>query len=122
MMAFKKFLTLAVSVLACAGLLVAQEFRARLTGRVTDSSDAIVPGCIVRVINIETGQTVTLTTGGRGDYAVPLLRPGKYRVTAEAAGFNRFTRDELVLGVGQSATLDIRLNVGDVTQTVIVKD
>jgi hypothetical protein len=121
-MTCRKFLMFTASMLACTGLLVAQEFRAKLTGRVTDSSDASIPGCSVRVINIETDEALPVVTDARGDYTVTLLRPGKYRVTAEATGFKRFTRDGLVLAVGQSATLDIRLAVGDVSETVVVKD
>ena len=118
----RKFPVLAASVLACAGLLFAQEFRAKLTGRVTDSTDASIPGCSLSVVNIETNESFKVITDGRGDYTVPFLRPGKYRVTAEAKGFKRFTRDDLALDVGQSAALDIRLTVGDVTETVVVKD
>jgi hypothetical protein len=99
---------------------VAQEFRASITGRVTDSSEAVVAGATVGARNIETNVTTTATTDAVGNYNLLFLRPGSYVVTVEAAGFKRFTREGLQLNVGQSAAVDVRLEVGAVSEQVTI--
>jgi hypothetical protein len=101
-------------------LLSAQEFRATLTGRVTDSSDAAIPGVTVTVRNAATNEAFSTTTGAQGAYTIPLLRPGTYTLRVEVPGFKRFAREGLILNLGQAATADIKLEVGDVSETVTV--
>ncbi len=98
----------------------AQEFRATLTGRVVDPSGASVAGVPVVVRHAATNETSTGTTDAQGSYTVPFLRPGAIAVSVEAPGFKRFTQDGVTLRVGQTATLDITLEVGAVTDQVTV--
>jgi hypothetical protein len=106
--------------LLIAGPLLAQEFRATINGRISDTSDAAVPGATVLVKNVETNQVTSTTTDARGNYTASFLRPGEYTVTVEAAGFAKVTRSGLVLNVGQTATVDIALQVSAVVQEVTV--
>ncbi len=101
-------------------LLCAQEFRATLTGRVTDSSDAAMPGVTVTVRNNATNEISSAATGAQGAYTIPLLRPGTYTIRVEVAGFKKFSREGLILNMGQAATVDVKLEVGDVSETVTV--
>ena len=110
---------LLASLLFCGGL-AAQEFRATLTGRVLDSSGATVPNVNVAARNVETNEETTAITGSQGTYTIPLLRPGNYTLTAEAAGFKKYVREGLQLQVGQTAAVNISLEVGQVTESVNV--
>ncbi|MDQ3653314.1 MAG: carboxypeptidase regulatory-like domain-containing protein [Acidobacteriota bacterium] len=100
--------------------LSAQEFRATVNGRVMDAAGAAMPGVTVTARNTQSNQTATATTGGEGNYAIPFLQPGTYDITAEMSGFKRSTRSQQVLSVGQTATIDIQLEVGDIADTVTV--
>jgi hypothetical protein len=108
------------SLAICAGLVYGQEFRATLTGRVLDSTGAPVPNVKVRVTNIATRERREVTTDSHGDYVAPLLNPGDYSVIAEAEGFKTAIREGLELTVGQTATLDLKLEIGSVKNSVIV--
>ncbi|MPY91135.1 MAG: hypothetical protein GEU99_24880 [Luteitalea sp.] len=98
----------------------AQEFRATVTGRVTDQSAAAMPGVTIVVTNTETNETATAVTNAEGAYSLPFLRPSVYSLTAELDGFKRYTRESLQLQVGQTATVNISMEVGALTETVTV--
>ena len=98
----------------------AQEFRATVKGRVVDTSHAAFPGATVALQNVETNELVSATTNDGGHYTVPFLRPGAYRLTVEASGFEKYTRP-LRLEVGQTATIDVELRVGAVTEQITVE-
>lgn len=106
-------------MLLAAGV-AAQEFRATITGHVLDQSGAAVPNITVQVKNIDTNQISTAATDGQGNYTVPFLRPGNYSLIVEAPGFKKFTREGLTLNVGQTAGINITLELGAVTETVNV--
>jgi len=99
----------------------AQEFRATLSGRVTDPSGAAVPEAKVEVTSKATADTLTATTGNDGDYRIPFLNPGDYTVTVQKPGFQRAIREGINLQVAARATLDISLTLGETTQTVTVE-
>jgi hypothetical protein len=106
------------AVLLCAfsAALYGQEF----TGHVTDASGAVVPRAKITVKNLNTDvQNVTYTTDS-GDYTVPYLKPGKYSVTVETAGFATEQKTNIELQVGQTATIDFVLKIGAATETVNV--
>lgn len=102
------------------GLLPAQEFRATVSGIVTDPAGARVPGATVAVTNIETNEEIRTTTTATGAYTIPLIRPGKYTLSAEATGFKKHVREGLELQIGQNAGLNITLEVGQITESVNV--
>jgi hypothetical protein len=55
-----------------------------------------------------------------GNYQIPFLTPGSYRVTAELTGFKRFVRDNIEIRVGETVDLPIQMEIGQVTETVEV--
>ena len=95
----------------------AQEFRGSLTGKVTDSQGAVIPGATVSIKNIETNIVTTATTNEDGSYNFPLLQPGKYTLTVTQQGFNTAVRDSIEVRVADKLTLDVQLEVG-MTETV----
>ena len=97
-----------------------QEFRATITGRVTDSSGAAVPQARIEIRNTQTNEATQVLSGEQGAYSAPLLRPGAYSITVEAPGFRKYTREGLLLNVGQAVTVDIALELGTLTEQVTV--
>jgi hypothetical protein len=98
----------------------AQEFRATVTGHVVDASAAAMPRVSVQVVNLGTNETAVAVTNNQGIYSLPLLRPGTYRLSAEAAGFKKYVRDNVVLNVGDVMGIDIRMEVGEATESITV--
>src|SRR6266571_2227719 len=78
----------------------AQEFRATITGRVTDPSGAVIPKANVTVTNLDTGNKVNSTSNSAGEYTVPFLLPGTYSVTVTAVGFEKYVHDGITLQTG----------------------
>jgi hypothetical protein len=99
----------------------AQDASGRIIGVVTDPSGAVVPKVKITVTNAGTGVTNETTTGDDGNYQVPLLPVGSYRVSAEAAGFRKIVTDPQPLEINQALRIDIKLEVGAATETVMVE-
>jgi hypothetical protein len=93
---------------------------ANLSGHVFDSSGAAIPGAKVSVVNVATGFTREATTSSAGDYLIPALPAGQYRVTVEKQAFQSEVRT-ITLQIGQPGTLDITLSPGAVTQQIVVR-
>ena len=111
--------TLAV-VLAAAAALTAQDFRARLNGTVLDSSGASIPKAKVELTNVETGVAYKSETLESGDFTLPLLPPGTYTAAAEAAGFKRIVRENIVLRAGQAFAITLTLQPGQISEQITV--
>jgi Carboxypeptidase regulatory-like domain len=95
---------------------------ASITGTVTDSSGAAVPGATVTVKNVENGFTRRVTTDTGGRYDAASLPLGRYDVMAEKPGFNAENKTGLTLVVGEQAVVNLKMQVGEVRQVVTVKD
>lgn len=96
----------------------AQEFRAVVNGKVTDPDKAVIPGAVVMVTNLGTNEVVRVRTDTAGNYTVPFLNPGSYSITVEAIGFKKYTRSKQGLQVGQTATINIELELGAANETI----
>src|SRR2546428_9990410 len=82
---------------ASAWTLSAQQYYGTLTGTVTDSTGAVVPGAVITVTNLSKGTATSATTNEAGIYRVAALTPGSYRLEAQAPSFKRFTRGPLLV-------------------------
>jgi hypothetical protein len=80
----------------------------------------VIPGAKVEALNVATNVSVTAVTNEAGNYDIPYLLPGLYRLTAEAPGFKRTVRDGIELRVADRLVVDLRLEVGAVTESVEV--
>jgi hypothetical protein len=109
-----------LAALLTAPLSFGQESRGSIRGLVTDSSGAIVVGTRVQAINIATNAGASSVTNEHGNYEIPYLLPGMYRVVAEMAGFKKAIRDQVELRVNDRLTLDFALQIGDAAETVVV--
>src|ERR1035437_2442005 len=106
------------SVLA---LVIAQDIRSEFRGRVTDQTGLAVPGVTVRAKNIATGVVTSSTSNESGDYLIPFLVPGEYTLTASSFGFSTFVQERLQLRLSDQVTLNISLQLGAVTDQIVVK-
>ena len=115
-----KNVLLAIGLLAVMTTLAfGQSDTGRIAGTVTDASGAVIPGATVTITNLGTSHAVTVTTGGVGEYSVPTLPPGRYKVEVKAANFKTVTQD-VTLEVSQVLPLDFTLTAGSVNETVEV--
>lgn len=92
----------------------------QITGLVRDSSDAAVAGAMVYVANLETGLRRNLATSAEGYYTAPLLPRGSYTITVSVSGFKTSKSPTLTLEEGQILRFDVRLEIGQVTESVEV--
>jgi outer membrane receptor protein involved in Fe transport len=110
----------AFAVLLVAGGLHGQSTRGVLVGSVTDPSGGRVANAAVSVTDQATNSAVRTTTTQDGQYTVTNLEPGLYRVSVEAAGFKTAAVSGVTLNVNQTARVDVRLEVGELTTSVSV--
>lgn len=111
------FCLLAVSMIMTA-VVVAQDFRGQITGRVTEGSGASVANAKVTVKNTATGVAVNAVTDANGDYQALYLIPGRYSVELEATGFKKVVRNNIEIRVGDKVVLDLALEVGALQEVV----
>ncbi len=105
----------------CAASAVAQTATGSLDGTVTDPNGSVVPGVIVNAKNDDTGQELQTVTTDAGLYVFPALQVGHYSISAEKPGFKKIVRSGIEIRVALRQTLDLRLEVGEVQQTVEVR-
>ena len=94
--------------------------QATLSGIISDPSGAVVPDTAIRVTNNATQVTRTAVTNATGYYLVLNLTPGTYSIVAQKEGFKTATQTGITLQVAQSATVDLRLELGQTSQEVTV--
>jgi len=105
-------------------LLVCSNAWAQTTGSVlgvvSDQNGAVVPSATVRATNIDTGFTSSAISTSEGSYLIPLLPVGNYSISVEASGFKTFKQSGVLVPVAQNIRVDVKLEVGQVAQTVTV--
>lgn len=113
---------LLLAFLAQPGQVEAQVTGATLSGVIRDPSSAVVAGATVTIKNTATGEVHKVTTNADGLYSAPNLLPGPYQVEVRAAGFRTVLQKGLKLTVGAQQSLNLTLQVGSNTQTIVVTD
>jgi len=98
-----------------------QTYTATVTGTVSDSQGAAVPGVKVVATNQGTKLEYTAQTGDAGVYTIPFLPIGVYVLTVESSGFKKLVSNEIKLEVNQTARVDLQLQVGGVNEIVNVQ-
>jgi hypothetical protein len=101
-------------------LLTAQAGRGAISGLVTDTSGAIIPGAAVIATGEGTGTKLTAVTSAAGIYSFVSLAPGKYDVSATQKGFETTIHKGVVVDVDQATTVNLNLKVGSVSEVVTV--
>ena len=107
----------AMFVLIAPVVALGQAVYGNIVGTVTDASGSVVPNAKVVITNLDKGNSATTTTNESGNFSQRLLIVGRYRVRVEVAGFKTAQQDVSV-SVDQEASLDIKLEVGNVGEVV----
>ncbi len=124
-MSFKLILTIFAILVFCfasAFDALAQGTSSRVTGTVTDASGAAVPGAVITLTNEGTTQSLTAQTSDSGTYSFDLIAVGTYTIAVEKAGFKRFVSTGNNVNVNLPTTINVGLEVGDVTAVVTVEN
>lgn len=120
---------LAAALVLAAGLLLlasrgvaaqSQALNGQIEGTVTDPAGAVVQAASITATNVETGTSRAVTSDESGVYRIPLLPLGSYRIVVEAANFKRLVREGVTLSAGQTATVNLSLEAGAISEQVVV--
>jgi len=119
--------TIRVLAASLGGLLLclalrAQSYTGRILGSVHDKSDAVLVGAKVDITDVQRNLTRSLVTDQAGEFVAPDLLPGIYKVHAEARGFKAYERQNVQIDVATDVRVDIVLQPGDASETVIVNE
>ena len=114
------FLLLSVACLFRAETLGQGETTSAIVGQVRDTSNAVVPGATVTIVNSETGLRRTNKTDDAGRFNFPQLKPGTYSIKVEAQGFETRRDNNVVSSLGQKQTVDFTLKVARSNETIEV--
>jgi hypothetical protein len=91
-----------------------------LSGTVTDTSGAVIPGASVLVKKADTGLTSEAVTNAEGQFTIPQLASGKYTVTVTLSGFKTATVNDVEVNAGVPAGVSVKLEVGGIEEQVVV--
>lgn len=120
---FRKLLMLIVCVAGMAAFCMranAQVTFGSVVGAVSDASGATISGATVKLTNLGTNEQRTVQTDAAGNYSFPEVPAGQYNVDVEKSGFKHFTKQNVGIDVDVASRVDARLEVGSVSQSVVV--
>ena len=98
--------------------LTAQVRSGRISGLVSDTTGAVIPGAAVTVLEIATNQRHEVTSNDAGEFNVPYLAAGLYEVRVEKLGFESALQKQIELGVAQTVRVEMQMKLGNVQTTV----
>src|SRR5262245_16641139 len=113
----RRGLVVVLSLLLGVGALRAQSELGNITGVVTDPSRAVIPGAEVTIVNTATNVKKSTITSDGGDFNVPVA-PGAYQVQVSLTGFRRYQADNVIVTAATAVRLDVKLELGALTDTV----
>src|SRR5918995_409143 len=111
---------LLLTTLVLPGLAFAQTSMGGVSGTVTDSTGAVVPGATVTLVNEATNVQNVRETNAHGYFTFVNVRPGRYVLTVELTGFNKAEVSAFVVGVNETVVRNVGLEVGALTETTVV--
>jgi hypothetical protein len=107
-------------LLGLASPAIAQQNYSELRGRVIDQQGAVLPGATIVARNQQSGVFRETVSGADGSFFMTAMIPGVYDVTADLVGFNKYQSQSVLLQVGRTATLEVRLQLGGIQESVTV--
>ena len=110
------------ALLILASTILAQDYRGRIQGLVTDQTQAAIPNVTVTLHNVNTGINVVRQTSDTGLYLFDLVDPGTYTITIEATGFSRFIQENIVVQTRGDITVNALLTPGTVQESITVAE
>src|SRR5947199_4641716 len=110
----RRFSVCLAIVFVCSAAIPALAQNAALVGTVRDAQQALIPGAMVTLQNVDTSIELTTMTNELGNYEFPTVRPGNYSVRVELSGFRRFV-ENVTLAVNQRGRVDVSVPCGGVS-------
>ncbi len=104
------------------GFALAQDYRGRVQGVVTDPANAAIAQATVTLLNTNTKTATVRRSDESGRYLFDFVEPGNYTLTAESPGFGKFVQENVQVLVRSDLTVNVALKIGDVSQTVTVAE
>jgi hypothetical protein len=101
-------------------LVLAQTESGVINGTVSDTSGAAVPGARVMATNANTNVVSVTDTASFGGFTITAVPVGTYSVRVEKQGFKAAVRNDVIVTAGNTITLNVRLEVGSVTESIVV--
>ena len=120
-MSLRRMMQALVLLLVLPAVASAQQGTTEVRGQITDPQGAVLPGVNVVIRNQETGLFRETVTNADGTYFVSGIVPGIYQIDAEMQGYKKYSRKDIRLEIGKTATADVRLEVGSFEETVDVR-
>lgn len=111
---------LVVAILFSLATMLAQDFRATVTGTITDPTGGVVAGASITLRNVDTATERTASSGTNGLFLFDFITPGNYSLTVKAPGFRTLERKGITLATTQTLREDIQLQLGDTAETISV--
>src|SRR5437588_644827 len=106
--------------MSIAATMSAQNFQGGIRGLVQDPGGAVIATAKITLTNQNTGVARTTVSNAEGEYVFSAIDPATYRVRAETPGFKTLERVNVVVNTQEFLTLDLKLEVGEVNQSVMV--
>src|SRR5690242_1005196 len=113
---------LSLCLIASAAVIVAQSDRGTITGTVADPAGAVVPNAPIEARNSQTGAAFQAASSETGNFTLAQLPVGTYEISVAVAGFKKYVRQNITVGVAQTVRVDIALEVGSATESVTVSE
>lgn len=120
-MRFSRLVLAAFFSIFCCPLIHAQLTSATIAGQIMDASKSALPGASVVAVDAATGSTFKATANADGTYVLAGLPPATYRLTCTMTGFRTSTQENLMVRVGERATVDVTLQVGSTSESVTIQ-
>lgn len=114
-------ISLIALLLAMASIVVAQDYRGKLQGTVTDEAHAAIAGAHVVLRNIKTGVESSRQSDSNGHFIFDFVDPGDYMVVIEQQGFKKAVQENVIVQNRSDLTVDMTLSVGAVAESVTVE-
>jgi hypothetical protein len=112
-----------IAVLLFGGALgLAQEYRGRVQGVVSDSSGAVIPGVAIVLKNDANNVEVNKVSNGEGRYLFDYVDPGTYTLTADMRGFKKLIQRNVLVQQRGDVTADLKMETGAVNETITISD
>jgi hypothetical protein len=100
-------------------LVLCQEYRGRVLGRITDPTGSPVSGVTISLTNVASNLTLSAQTNDTGNYQIPFVEPGNYEMAIDRAGFQKVVR-KIEVNTMAAVTVDTTLQLGSNTQSITV--
>ena len=117
---FRSLLMTGAFLALSTGVMHGQAITGTLVGTVRDATGAVIPAAQVTATNLDTNVALSTVSGSGGDYTIPTVPPGRYKVSAQITGFATAVNSDVNVQIQQTTRVDFSLSPGQTTQEVNV--